>query len=83
MTVRSMSAVVHFLLLNGFVNKRTTDAGFVAPCIYMECGHLVDCHRSPVFVLFEKQSGSPVRIRTSDPFVYSPGVKCFVFSGNV
>jgi hypothetical protein len=30
-----------------------------------------------------KQSGSPIRFRTSNPVVYSPGVKCFVFSGHI
>src|SRR5437773_911788 len=33
--------------------------------------------------MFEKQSGSPRRFRTYDPVVYSPGVKCFVFSGHI
>ena len=63
-----MSAAVHFLLLNGLVNKRTADAGLVAPCISLENRGLVDCHRSPVSVMFEKQTGSPVRMRTYDPF---------------
>jgi hypothetical protein len=34
-------------------------------------------------LLFEKQTGSPVRIRTYDPFVYSLGLKWFVFSSNI
>jgi hypothetical protein len=33
--------------------------------------------------VFAKQSGSPVRIRTYDPFVYSPKEKCFVLSSNI
>src|SRR6266513_4372281 len=44
---------------------------------------LADSQRSPVPVMFEKQSGSPVRFRTYDPLVYSPGVNCFVFSVQV
>src|SRR5207248_8198921 len=30
-----------------------------------------------------KQSGSPVRMRTYDPFVHSLGVKCFVLSSDI
>jgi hypothetical protein len=61
MTARSMSAAVHFLLLNGLVNKRTADRCTVH---LIEVQRLVDCHRSPVSVMFEKQSGSPTWIRT-------------------
>jgi hypothetical protein len=43
---------------------------------------LADSQRSPAAIAFEKQSGSPVRMRTYYPFVHSPGVKCFVFSGH-
>jgi hypothetical protein len=49
-----------------------------------DCRQLRACERRTSSVIsrftFEKQSGSPVRIRTYDPFVYSLGVKCFVFS---
>jgi hypothetical protein len=44
---------------------------------------LADSQRSPAVLLFAKQSGSPVRMRTYDPFVYSQGVKCFVFSNTI
>src|SRR4051794_40003833 len=44
---------------------------------------LADSQRSLLYLLFAKQSGSPVRMRTYDPFVYSLGVKCFVFSSRI
>src|SRR4051812_39431272 len=44
---------------------------------------LADSQHSPIVVMFEKRSGSPVRMRTCDPFVYSLGVKCFVFSSTI
>src|SRR5260370_14493026 len=46
----------------------------------MLLGGLEDC---PGGWCSEKQSGSPVRMRTVDPFVYSLGVKCFVFSSTI
>jgi hypothetical protein len=33
--------------------------------------------------VFESSIGSPIHFRTYDPVVYSPGVNCFVFSGQV
>ena len=44
---------------------------------------LADSQRSLLYLLFAKQSGSRVRMRTCDPFVYSLGVKCFVFSSDI
>jgi hypothetical protein len=44
---------------------------------------LADSQRSRASGVFENQIGSPVRMRTCDPFVHSLGVKCFGFSSNI
>jgi hypothetical protein len=67
-----MSAAAHFLLLNRSVNNRIADTGSAARLHPIgSTSFAPDAERSLLPVMFEKQSGSPVCLRTYDPVVDS------------